>query len=977
MNLFTLPPHIPFLDAIAAEWLADAGGDPMRIADGVILLPTRRAARALAEAFLRISNGRALLLPRTVAIGALNETPLALAGALDLPPAIDPLERIAHLARLILAMRGAHGAPRFADGAWPLATELADLMDEAARAEIVLNNALPRAAAPDYAEHWQKTLDFLTIVTRAWPEWLEERAAMDPGARAVALLHTQATAWDREPPTHRVLLAGVTAPYPALAHLARVVANLPRGAVLLPGLDSSMDASAWRALTPVHPQAGMRALLDALEVARDHVRSWPVVTESTVPLSRPTTLHQALRSAGAFAPLNECEPPKQLWSLRADDEEQEATAIALIMRDALETPGARAALVTPDRALAGAVVASLARFGVIADDSAGEPLSETPPAVFLRLLAQAVAAELAPVPLLALLKHPMAALGLDPAACRSAARELERVCLRGPRPSGGLSGLRQALARARWQSPEAADLLARLERRLAPLLRMVAATEEAPAAWLGSLIESAELLAATDHDPGAARLWAMEEGDALSSHLTGVLRAFAVVPAQPPVHLPGLLDAVLQGVVVRTRRALRGRPGAEHPRVFIWGLLEARLQSVEVMVLGGLVEGVWPPLPDPGPWLSRPMRDAIGLPSPERLVGQAAHDFVGAACAAPTVVLSAPKRRDRAPAVPARWLVRLDAALGEQALPAHPAAEWARALDQPDGPPCPVVPPRPRPKLRLRPRSLSVTEIETWIRDPYAIHARHVLKLRALDELEEDTDAADYGQLVHEGMRLFLQGAASSWPENPAERLRAAMLTALSAARLRPAMARWWAPRLERIADFVAATEQERRADGEWETLLTEVSGHWEPVEGFALRGRADRIERRRDGTISILDYKTGRVPPPAEVVDGRAPQLPLEAAMAEAGAFADLHGTVDELAYWKLTGRANPGEVCTLFKRDADRVANVVQLAADKLRDLIALFDHPDTPYLAQPHPGLAPVRSDFAQLARVAEWAAARDEE
>ena len=977
MDLFTLPPHIPFLDAIAAEWLVDAGSDPMRVADGIILLPTRRAARALAEAFLRVSNGRALLLPRIVAIGALDETPLALAGTLDLPPAIDPLERTAHLARLILAMRGDSGAPRFADGAWPLATELADLMDEAARAEITLKDTLPRAAASDYAEHWQKTLQFLSIVTQAWPAWLGERAAMDPGARAVALLHAQAAAWECDPPIHRVLLAGITAPYPALTHLARVVADLPRGAVLLPGLDTAMDPGAWRALTSVHPQAGMRDLLSMLEVTREQVRAWPLVTNGGVPPSRPAILHQALRPTGAFAPLNEPEPPKQIWSLSADDEQQEATAIALILRDALETPGARAALVTPDRALAGAVAAALARFGVIADDSAGEPLSETPPAVFLRLLSQAVAAELAPVPLLALLKHPMAALGLDPPACRAAARALERVCLRGPRPAGGINGLRQALAHAHRQSPEAADLLARLERRLAPLLRMVAAMEESPATWLGALIESAELLAATDRDPGATRIWAMEEGDALATHLTRVLRAFEVLPAQRPEHLPGLLDAALQGVVVRTRRALRGRPGAEHPRVFIWGLLEARLQSAEVIVLGGLVEGVWPPLPDPGPWLSRPMRDAIGLPPPERLVGQAAHDFVGAACAASTVVLSAPKRRDRAPAVPARWLVRLNAALGEQALPQHEAAEWARGLDQPAGPPCPVAPPRPRPPLRLRPRTLSVTEIETWIRDPYAIHARHVLKLRPLDELEEDTDAADYGQLVHRGMQIFLQEATAGWPADPAERLRAAMLTALVSARLRPALTRWWAPRLERIAGFVAETEQERRADGGWETLLTEVSGQWEAANGFVLRGRADRIERRRDGTISILDYKTGRVPKQGEVEDGRAPQLPLEAAMAEAGAFTGLHGTVDELVYWKLTGRADPGEVCTLFKRDAARVADVVRLAADRLRELVALFDDRDTPYLAQPHPGLAPVRSDFAQLARVAEWAAARDEE
>ena len=251
---------------------------------------------------------------------------------------------------------------------------------------------------------------------------------------------------------------------------------------------------------------------------------------------------------------------------------------------------------------------------------------------------------------------------------------------------------------------------------------------------MAALIEAAERLAATDELPGPSRLWAGEEGEALATRLAEVQAALPLLPDQRRDVLPGLLDAVLEGAVVRSRRALRGRDGTEHPRVFIWGLLEARLQTADVMVLGGLAEGVWPPASDPGPWLSRPMRATVGLPSPEEIVGQSAHDFVACACAAPTVVLSCPRRRDGAPAVPARWLTRLETLLAGQgqALPRHPAAAWARALDQPADGPRPVRPPRPCPPVALRPRRLSVTEIETWLRDPYAIHARHVLRLTAL-----------------------------------------------------------------------------------------------------------------------------------------------------------------------------------------------------------------------------------------------------
>ncbi len=238
VNLFTIPPHVPFLDAIAAHWLAADDG-PLAAADGIILLPTRRAARSLVEAFLRVSGGRALLLPRITAIGALDEAPLALSGALDLPPAVDPVRRLAALSRLILAMGGRDGAPRTADRAWRLAEELAALMDEAERSEIDLAGRLPDAADPEFAQHWKRTLEFLEIVTAVWPAWLAEQGVMNTAARQVALLDAQAAAWRLDPPG-RVLIAGPTAAIPAVARLAGVVARLPDGAVVLPGLDQGL-----------------------------------------------------------------------------------------------------------------------------------------------------------------------------------------------------------------------------------------------------------------------------------------------------------------------------------------------------------------------------------------------------------------------------------------------------------------------------------------------------------------------------------------------------------------------------------------------------------------------------------------------------------------------------------------------------------------------------------------------------------------
>ena len=596
-------------------------------------------------------------------------------------------------------------------------------------------------------------------------------------------------------------------------------------------------------------------------------------------------------------------------------------------------------------------------------------------------LARAVADGLAPVALLALLKHPLAALGLPTAVSRRATRRLELACLRGPAPAPGFAGLRVALTL--HPSATALDLVDRLEARLQPILHIAARTDATPAEALRALIECAEAVAATDALPGAARLWRLEEGEALATHLSALAQALPILPAQPVVTLPGLLDASMQGAVVRSRRALRGREGQEHPRVSILGLLEARLQSADLMVLGSLAEGVWPPATDPGPWMSRPMRTAAGFSSPEERVGQMAHDYAMLACAAPQVVLSCPRRRDGALAVPARWLVRLQAYLAGQGtmLPSHPAAEWARLLDQPVGEPRPAAPPQPRPPVATRPRRLSVTEVETWLRDPYAIYARHVLKLRALKPLEQSADGADYGSIVHEAIADFLTNLPPTYPRLAPALLRAAMDRALDKAQLRPALTAWWRPRLARIADWVAEAERERRLHGPMALVRSEVKGVWSvPCTGpeFILSGRADRIERRADGRLAILDYKTGAVPSTGAVDQGLAPQLPLEAAMAATGVFGpELAGRTAELTYWHLSGGYEPGKVAKVLKHDPDRTEAEAEIAKNALVALIAAFDDPGRAYLSRPHPGDAPRFSDYAQLARVAEWAALEEAE
>jgi ATP-dependent helicase/nuclease subunit B len=957
MKLAAFPTEAAFLPALANAWLAEPG-DP---STGLIILPNRRAARALAAAFLPANGGKALLLPRIIAPGAIDEAGLALSGSLSLPSAVPVLTRQSILARLILSLKGENGAPRKLPGAWRLAADLAALLDEADEAEISLAETLPKVVAAELAGHWQTTLKFLEIVTHGWPEILAEMGMLNPIARQSALIDGQAEAWRENPPSGKIWLVTAAA-NPALTRLAAVVANLPHGAVILPGHDWKLGAPAWDNLDDSHPASGIARLLTALGARLEEIQAWP--GPANVSPARTTLFSQALLPAAALESWQSQSAfaLDGIHRLAAGDEQQEATAVAMALREALERPGVTAALITPDRGLATRVAAALKRFGITADDSAGEQLAATPPAILLRLLSRAAAAEFAPLPLLALLKHPLTAAGEKLEICRAHARALD-IQLRGPRPSPGFAGIKYRLQE---HGPQALrDFVDRLEHRLMPVAGLAVAT--GPAAALIALITAAEALAATEDAPGAAQLWSGEAGAALSTLLAEALPALEEQPDIALADLPELLDALLEGHVVRRPRSRDG-----HPRIAIWGVQEAMLQTVDTAILGGLVEGVWPGLPEPGPWLSRPMRKAAGLPAPEREIGAAAHEFFALAGRCRNVILSAPTRRDRAPAVPARWLTRLDALLAStgQILPSHPAAAWALQLDTPSVR-IQRPKPAPMPASHLRPMTLSISDIATLMADPYAIYARHILRIRELDRLDEESDPSLFGNIVHDGLQKFFSVEKNFDAPDAAAQLTLALQLAMRAERPRAALENWWAARLERIAGWIIEAERERRRINPPVEMELEKSGELLIPGGFKLKGRADRIEKRADGSVFIMDYKTGTPPSEKAVEAGAAPQLPLEAVMVEAGVFGDaLQGPVTELGFWKLSGRNNNGEERRIFPNDPAKLRGIIETAADKLPALFNKFSSASTPYLATPHPGRSTYDDPYHGISRRGEW-------
>lgn len=999
-RVYTIPIGTPFLDRLAAGVWERVTGDPIALTDVRLLLPTRRAVRSAADAFLRFGDGRPMLLPKLSTVSDVDEDLLDVetgseagaAGALEIPPAIPDLQRHLELMRLVTAFLRADpdsATPDTPEHAYRLAAALARLIDEVQMHG--LDFVALKDLAPDaYAAHWDKTIAFLKIVTEVWPGRLDELEAIDPMARRDALMRAEAAALRAHPPATPVIVAGSTGSIPATAELMRAVLDLPAGAIVLPGLDTDSDAASWAAIgdDPTHPQHGLHSLLRTLDIAREDVRDWsPSVTGGRDRLiretMRPAATTEAWRSLSTAPDAPSPAAFDGITRIDAASPREEAGIIALLMREVLEQPGKTAALVTPDRRLARRVAVELRRWRIDdgdgerleVNDSGGAPLSNSPPAVFLRLLARA-AMDCAPVTLLSLLKHPLCGCGLPADRVDRLVERLDRDILRGPRPAPGLAGLRRAVEASDLKpEPMGAllDFCDRLADALGPLEAALAQTSVAVPEILDAHLRATEILATSNDTHGSLRLWVGEAGEALARLSNEFADGAAGMEPIAGRDWPGLFDALLEGRVVRPRYG-------SHPRLHILGVLEARLLAFDRVILGGLNEGTWPADPKPDPWMSRPMRRDFGLPAIDLAIGKAAHD-VAMAMGGREVFLTRAQRVDGSPTIPSRWLLRLDtvarALHSEERLTSWSApARWHALLDTPAAPD-PGRPPEPRPRLDQRPRSLSVTRIDTWLRDPYSIYARYILKLRRLDPLDMEVGAIERGNAIHEALDAFVRDYPRDLPPDPTGVLIDYGKRSFAAHMDRPGVWAFWWPRFERVARWFVEVERERRKS--LDQSATERKGSLTlagPGGPFVLSGTADRIDKRGDGSYAIVDYKTGANPSLGDLKAGRAPQLPLEAMILMAGGFAEAGlpaADVASLEYWRVGGGTPPGRIDAV---DAT-VPELVETARAGLEALIAAFDDETTPYHAAPDPRRSLRFNDYDHLARTGDWSAGEEGE
>ncbi|MDO8296344.1 MAG: double-strand break repair protein AddB [Caulobacter sp.] len=981
---FSIPAHRPFLDDLAAGLLAMLP-DPEALAGAVVFTPTRRGARALAEAFVGAAEGRAVLLPQIRAIGDLDEgEPPFEPGdlSLDIPPAIDPLRRRFELARLV-AERKDLGRHLDAAGALEMADALGRFLDSLQIEEVKDPAAkLDQLVAFDMAAHWRRSAEVLRVALEAWPARLAAMGLVDVTWRRVRLLRALAAQWTSHPPTHPLIAAGSTGTAPATADLLAVIAGCPKGAVILPGLDEGLADDAWDKVDDQHPQGAMKRLLARAGVTRADVTTWRPDADSAGRWRR-RLINEALRPAEATADWRDVlakfrregeaagvdpmvEGLKGLSVIAARQEEEAADVCALLLRETLEIPGRTAALVTPDLALARRVSARLAQFGVAADSSAGEPLSGFPVGVLARLVADWTVDPLSPVLLLAILKHPLTRLDREPATLAPLIAALETP---KTNDNGRLRGARAAdreILRGRLSDlPEAAalidDLLAALDGAAAPFADGEAEVDAAVHALVGAL----EALA------GEAA-WAGGAGEAASMLLAGLIANGRDLPPVSPRGFADLIGRLLADGSVRAA-------GETHPRVRILGALEARLIRSDRLVLAGLEDGVWPQGAPVDPFLSRPMRETLGVPAPERRLGLTAHDFAQAACA-PDVVLVHSLRREGSPAVESRWLWRLRT-LARGAgidLPGRPEVlDWARALDTP-GRYSPFPRPCPVPPLAARPGELAVTRIETLTRDPYAVWARDILRLYPLERPDEPVEVKARGSAIHKAFEDF----AAAWATGEPADAPALFQTLYEAALVEKGLPRASLARERALAReagvWATNLERQRRADGR--AIHVERKGVLDLTIGdrvIRITARADRIEVTADGRGHVLDFKTGGAPSERQIDAGFSPQLTLTAAILRRGGFGAFRAEPGDLTYLRVTGRKPPGEEI-VRKASGPDSEDATEAALAGAVELLTLYEDPRRGYPSRVAPQwVKEYPGDYDHLARVFEWSTGGDGE
>ena len=1031
-NIYSIPAECDFLQVLVKNLLDGTlisgfcpQENPLLLPKATIFVPNRRAARALSAAFMGAYDDEAVLLPKIRTLGDVGDEDFGIAPDVSHfgqpGEEIKPLERTLLLANLVQHWVDAMEEetrriyndediiiPSSRADAILLAQDLSILLSQITQEEI--DWASVQNIVPDnHAEWWKLTTTFLKIIMETWPHHLHSIGLLDPAERAAKLLELRTQFYQNAQNKGPVIIAGSTGSVASTRRLLQAVANLEDGAVILPGVDQSISDEEWSSLAEAsgedqatletHPQFGLAQLLDGLGIERENVTE---LGEPTLPgrycqkllglAMAPSSFTSNWLAASSNLDFLDTENALSKVSLiEAGNERQEALAIAIALREVLIDEDKTAALVTPDRNLARRVSMELQRFNITVDDTGGTPLKNSEAALFLRQISQICFLPFQNSSLASLLKNPLFLVGYEPQQAQKLARDFELLALRGvinkPRPGEFEKFVKtrqlqlgeekyvsdQVKAIVEEGMEDLIDYCGRIDRALSPLVELAACSDTISLeSYFLKLANSAEALS-SNHEEQSIML-AGEGAKELKHLFEDVLSIEQNLFSLMPYDFPSVLDAILKSVVTRPR-------GNTHPRLHIYGPLEVRLLEHDRVILAGLNEGTWPQTTRNDAFLNRLMRQELGMSSPERRTGLSAHDFqqlMGKG----EVMLSRSSRVDKSPTVASRWIQRLTALIGEEHTKTLKTRgdvylSYADNLDKDEAKSKRAERPNPKPPIVSRPTSLPVTDIETWIRDPYALYAKRILKLNPLDPLERDPDALLKGTLYHAIMQDYVEAIDVSKPAH--ERL--AYLKELSKEHIEDQnlpedISNIWQLRFHEIAEAYIDWEEKYHLKQKISKTLCEIEGSIKLAnDSFHLRARADRIDIQEEGALHIIDYKTG-LGPSIKQAQTLSPQLALEGLIAkQAGFKADASAGITDLSYMRLR-RGSEFKAQSIANKDHS-LDDIINNAEAELLKLVKGYQFQEQGYLSRRAPFKdGDISGDYDHLARTREWSFGDDE-
>jgi len=968
-HVFNVPLGNDLCD-VTAQWiLQSAGAHPLAICNNILLLPNNRAIKAMTEAFVR-QAAPGMLLPHMVAVGdmQLDEAlgpmldPIAASGAIW--PAIASFERLMLLAKLVKDYQPAD-APLSSAEALRLARKLAELIDALEVDLVDFTQFADIKIEADLAGHWQNAYARLLQILPAYRAALTARKLMGPAERRNHLLAALEQRLAENIDTGPVIAVGITTSAKAVARVLRRVARMPNGHVILPGVDLNLSDARWDDLSPptedspgygrrrnveVHPQSHLKHLLELMGIDRSEIDVLP--TARTEPESATISEIFCLPEHSIYwqdlPPLRKSLPNAK-W-LEAEDSAQEAKAIAVRIRGALEVAGKRVALITPDRELAVRVAGQLHRWGIEVDDSAGIPLLQTPPGTLALALVDAIWSRFSASSILAIAKHPLVFAGTQRLAWLDHVRQLD-LALRGTASGIGLSAITRRLETARKPNADLIAWWSGVATQLAPL-------EMADGRPFEDVLASLRDVATALTDGG---IWRGASGRELTRNWEDVTSS--------DLSTLGRVDAT--GLVATFREIFSGAvarpPYGGHPRVAIYGLLEARLQQADYVICSGLNEGTWPQIAQPDPWLAPAIRRHLKLPTLDRNIGLSAHDLA-TALGAQEVLLTRARRDRSGPTVASRFLLRIKALIGQALAGDDALLSWADALDHPAKKEPFATRPEPKPNAEQRLVSLSVTDFDQLKSDPYSFYAKRILGLPVLEKVDAEPSYAWRGSLVHDILEKWF-----THDHCAVDKLVARADALLAQEATDPLLRTLWQPRIAAGLRWVADETKRLMAEEGRVVAVAEQPGTVH-IKGIAVRGRVDRIDRTADGDLVIIDYKTGMPPSTKQINAGFALQLGLIGYMAEALAIKGVSGTASHFEYWSLAKKKDIfGHIVeptsTRAADDKPDRADFVAFAVAQAEAAISKWILGNTPFTAKLHPEFA-IYGDYDQLMRLQEW-------